>query len=113
MAAQARKLRAVDSPKPTPKTTPPAPRRGRPKSRLTSAVKPDSTEREMLVILREKIAAKLDGEVPTHSFAQLVRQFQQVDGKIRAIDAREAEANNDDDDEGMDDDDDSFDPDDI
>lgn len=112
MAAPARKLRAVGG-KTASKTVPPVTRRGRPKSRLTSAVKPDSTEREMLVILREKIAAKLDGDVPTHSFAQLVRQFQQVDGKIRSIDAREAEGNSEDDDEGLDDDDDSFDPDDI
>lgn len=87
---------------------------GRPKSRLTSALTPDSTEREMLVILRSKIAVKLDGDVPTHSFAQLLRQFQQVDGKIRAIDAREAEmaeADQDDDDEPEGDD--AWDPDSV
>lgn len=80
--------------------------RGRPKSRLTSAIAPGGSEREMLVILRAKLAEKLDGDVPTHSFDKLMRQFLQLDAKIRAIDAREAEAAADDD---GDDDDDDFD----
>lgn len=99
MAAQARKLRAVGKPKPTGR------RVGRPKTRLTSAVAPNATEREMLVILRNKIAAKLDGDVPMTSFTQLIRQFERIDHKIRAIDARAAEAADGDNDDDLDDDD--------
>lgn len=92
MAARARKLHAVDDKAPVQR------RGGRPKSKLTSAIT-SGTEREVLVILRQKLAAKLDGDVPTHSFDKLLRQFDQYDRRIRAIDAREAESNAADDDD--------------
>lgn len=50
------------------------------------------------MILRQKLAARLDGDVPTHSFDKLMRQFLNVDSKIRAIDAAAAAAEEDDDD---------------
>ncbi len=66
-------------------------RRGRPKTLLTSAS--GGSEREMLVVLRQRLAAKLDeGDVPMHALAQLIRQFRDVDREIRAIDARAAQA---------------------
>jgi hypothetical protein len=110
MASEVRKLRAVRAGKGATRTRTAA-TRGRPKTRLTSAVGSNGSEREMLVILRNKIAAKLDGDVPATSFAQLLRQFDQYDRRIRAIDAREAEANADDGDDLDDDDGDaSWDP---
>jgi hypothetical protein len=50
------------------------------------------TERQMLVILRHRLAARIDqGDVPVHALAALVKQFRDVDGQIRAIDARRAD----------------------
>jgi hypothetical protein len=66
--------------------TGPARRPGRPKTKLTSAV-----EREMLVILRRQIAARIDEGAPTHTLCQLIRQFQSIDREIRAIDLRAAQ----------------------
>jgi hypothetical protein len=79
-----RKLQAV--------TDHPARRRGRPPTRLTAV---DKSEREVLVLLRRKLAAKLDEGVPTHALATLVRQLRDVDKDIRAIDARAAQADDD------------------
>jgi hypothetical protein len=75
----------------------PARRRGRPPTRLISAV--DKSEREVLVILRRKLAARLDEGVPTHALAALVRQLRDVDKDIRALDARAAQADDDEDDD--------------
>jgi hypothetical protein len=64
-------------------------RRGRPKTRLTSAV--ESSEREMLCVLRRQIATRIDEGVPTHTLTQLIRQFLAVDRDIRSIDLRTAQ----------------------
>jgi hypothetical protein len=61
-------------------------RRGRPKTRLTSAV--EASEREMLCVLRRQIATRIDEGVPTHTLTQLIRQFLAVDRDIRSIDLR-------------------------
>lgn len=79
---------------------------GRPKSRLTSAIAPDSTEREVLVVLRAKLATRIDGDVPAHALDKLLRQFMNVDSRIRAIDAAAAAAAEEEGDEGDGDDDD-------
>jgi hypothetical protein len=45
-------------------------------------------------VLRRKLAAQIDtDDLPGQALAQHVRQLQQVDGQIRAIDARAAGAN--------------------
>ena len=108
MAAQARKLRAVPA-KPTTSSR----GRGRPKTRLTSAIGANGSEREKLVILRSMVAKRLEEDLPATAFNQLLTRFNDYDKQISAIDAREADANSDDDDEGLDDGDDSFDPGDI
>jgi len=108
-----RKLRAVEGGRATPRSgkKEPAPakqqatpkKRGRPVSRLTSALREGSTERDMLVVLRAKLAAQIDNG-PAHTFDRCVRQFMQVDAKVRAIDAREAEGDDseDEDEDGLD-----------
>jgi hypothetical protein len=53
----------------------------------------------MLVVLRQKLAAKIDGDAPTREFTSLVNQFRAVDRDIRAIDARAAAADEDDEDD--------------
>lgn len=108
MAAQARKLRAVPA-KPATSSR----GRGRPKTRLTSAIGENGSEREKLVILRAMVAKRLEGDLPAIAFNQLLTRFNDYDKQIRAIDAREADANSGDDEDEPDDDDDSFDPDDI
>jgi hypothetical protein len=46
-------------------------------------------ERDTLLVLRRKLAARIDSDdQPGHALAQLVRQFRDVDGQIRAIDVR-------------------------
>lgn len=64
----------------------------------------------MLVVLRAKIAKQLDAGVPTHSFDKLTRQFLQLDARIRSIDAREAEADENADGDDEDDDDQGWNP---
>jgi hypothetical protein len=72
---------------------PGARRRGRPYKTLSSALAASASEREVLVLLRERLAARLGGEdLPAAGFAALARQFQQVDAKIRALDAAEEAA---------------------
>lgn len=47
------------------------------------------SERDMLVVLRRKLAAQIDSdEIPGHALAQLVRQFLNVATRIQSIDAR-------------------------
>ncbi len=70
------------------------------------------SERDVLVALRSKLAARIDaGDVATHAFGELVREFRKCDEKVRSIDAAaaaaEAEQDDDDDDDG---DDTTFDP---
>jgi hypothetical protein len=56
----------------------------------------------MCVVLRRKLAEQLDADdIAAHAVGQLVRQFREVDERIRAIDAKAAEdaaAQDDDDD---------------
>lgn len=55
----------------------------------------------MLDILRSKLAADIDeGTLPKHSRIDAIRELLKLDARIRAIDAREADAE-----EGTDDDD--------
>jgi hypothetical protein len=76
---------------------------------LSNAV--DLDEREMLVVLRRRIAKQLDeGVKPASAFAAVLRQFRDVDRQIRAIDEAAASMADDDD---FDEDDDSFDPDEV
>jgi hypothetical protein len=56
------------------------------------------SERDMLVVLRRKLAAEIDaGNVRSAAMAALIRQFRDVDAKIRAIDAAATAAAADDD----------------
>ena len=56
------------------------------------------SERDMLVVLRRKLAAEIDADnVRSAAMAALIRQFRDVDAKIRAIDAAAAAAAADDD----------------
>jgi hypothetical protein len=51
------------------------------------------SERDMLVVLRRKLAAEIDAaNVRAAAIAALIRQFRDVDAKIRAIDAAAAAA---------------------
>ncbi|BCP15677.1 hypothetical protein [Mycobacterium paraintracellulare] len=85
-------------------------RKAAPRS-LRSAVARGS-ERDVLVVLRRKLAEQLDAELPSHAVPGVIRQFRDVDAQIRAIDEREAEqaAAQDDDDDQDDDEDTTFDP---
>ncbi|HSS26055.1 MAG TPA: hypothetical protein VLL82_17035 [Mycobacterium sp.] len=74
-----------------------------PPSRLASVV--GKGERDVLVVLRRKIAAQLDkGDVPATALAALIRQFRDLDKEIRALDlvaAQLAAGEADDDDESV------------
>jgi hypothetical protein len=73
-------------------------------SRLSGAV--GKSEREVLVILRRKLASRLDNaDVPASALAALIRQFREIDHQIRGLDAAAAqlaagEGDDDDDDVG-------------
>lgn len=60
----------------------------KPKPRTIKAAA-ESSERDLLVTMRTKIAAEIDGGVPPHTLAPLMRQLREVDKEIRALDARE------------------------
>lgn len=68
-------------------------------ARAAEAAKPktlkvavDASERELLVAMRARVAAEIDGGVPAHALAGLMRQLRELDREIRLIDAREAES---------------------
>jgi hypothetical protein len=62
---------------------------GRPPTRLSSVV--DRSEREMLEVLRRKLASLIDAETTkATALSHLLRQFRDVDAEIPAIDARAA-----------------------
>lgn len=91
----ARRLKAVDSEPParTPAKPTPARKPGRPKSLKNAA---NSSEREMLVILRDKLAGRLDDpDTPPHAVGRLVADFLKVDRNIRDIDRRADDAKSD------------------
>lgn len=99
-------LRAVPDAERAAKPAAPARKRGRPRTVLANAV--DLDEREMLCVLRRKIAKQLDeGVRPASAFAAVLRQYREVDRQIRAIDEAAASLADDDYD---DDDDEAFDP---
>lgn len=62
------------------------PRRAKPKT-VKAAL--DGSERDVLVAMRAKAASELDGGVPAHALAPLMRQLRDLDREIRAIDVRE------------------------
>lgn len=49
------------------------------------------SERALLVMMRTKIAAEIDGGVPPHTLAPLTRQLRDIDKEIRALDLRALE----------------------
>jgi hypothetical protein len=53
-------------------------------SRLSSVV--GKSERDMLVVLRRKLAAQIDKDVAPSALAALVRQYREVDREIRGMD---------------------------
>ena len=70
-----RAVKASDVPAPKPKPT-----------TLSGAA--DSSERDLLVMMRDKISAEIDGGVPPHTLAPLMRQLREIDKEIRSLDAR-------------------------
>lgn len=65
-------------------------RRARPFPSLASAVERGS-ERDLLVLLRQRLAEVLDGgELAGQAFSAAVRQLRAVDQEVRQLDAREA-----------------------
>lgn len=80
----ARKLSVVTESTPAPESRP---------ATIKAAV--EMTERALLVALRTKIAIDIDGGVPAHALAPLMRQLRELDKEIRAIDARTADGHDD------------------
>jgi hypothetical protein len=54
------------------------------------------SERDLLVMMRTKLASEIDSGVPPHTLAPLTRQLRDVDKEIRLLDAK-AEQESDDD----------------
>ncbi len=48
----------------------------------------DASERDLLVMMRDKISTEIDGGVPPHTLAPLLRQLREIDKEIRSLDAR-------------------------
>lgn len=89
----ARRLRAAPEPEPS-KPKPPS-KAGRPKSLQNAA---NSSEREMLLALRNKLAKQIDAEsTPAHAVGRLIREFRQIDKDIRELDRRTKQQSSDDD----------------
>lgn len=49
----------------------------------------EMSERDLLVTMRTRVATEIDGGVPAHTLAPLMRQLRDLDKEIRALDARE------------------------
>jgi len=64
-------------------------RRGGPITRLASTV--NGPERDMLVVLRRKLAAQIDEGCGPAQLAALVRQFRDVDTQLRGLDLQAAQ----------------------
>lgn len=64
---------------------PSQPRRRLPRT-IKAAVK--LSERELLAALRAKIAAEVDGGVPAHTLAGLIKQLRDLDREIRVLDTQ-------------------------
>jgi hypothetical protein len=70
-----------------------APERPRAKD-LKEAV--ERSERELLVTMRARLAAEIDGGVPPHTLAPLARQLREIDKEIRLLDAKAKQESDDD-----------------
>jgi hypothetical protein len=62
-------------------------RRGRPKAKTLKAAA-DSSERELLVAMRDGISDAIAAGVPSHTLAPLMRQIREIDKEIRLLDLR-------------------------
>lgn len=94
----AARLRTVPEPEPS-KPKPPS-KAGRPKSLQNAA---NSSEREMLVALRNKLAKQIESDdVAAHALGRLVREFRQIDKDIRELDRRAKQQSSDDDTDDVD-----------
>lgn len=51
----------------------------------------ERSERALLVKMRTTLAERIDGEIPAHALAPLIRQLRDVDREIRALDLRAKE----------------------
>src|SRR4051812_928559 len=68
---------------------PPPPKVEKPKTIKAAS---ESSERDLLVALRDHAAAELDsGRVPAHAIAGLMRQLRDLDREIRGLDLRAAQ----------------------
>lgn len=76
-----RNLRVVE-PKPAPR------RRGRPPGPKTLKQAAEKSSRDLLVMMRDSILAKMDDGVPAHTLAPLSKRIMELDKEIRAIDAK-------------------------
>lgn len=65
-----------------------------PPASLKDAV--EQSERALLVRMRTTIAIEIDGGVPAHALASLIRQLRDVDKEIRLLDQRAKEEARDD-----------------
>lgn len=54
----------------------------------------DSSERELLVKMRDDISDAVSAGVPAHTLAPLMRQLREIDKEIRTVDLRMAEESN-------------------
>lgn len=66
-----------------------------PKAPATIKAAVEGDERALLVAMRKKIAAEIDGGVPPHTLAPLMRQLRELDKEIRSLDVRDKEESND------------------
>lgn len=48
----------------------------------------ESSERDLLVMMRNKIFTEIENGVPAHTLAPLMRQVREIDKEIRSLDAR-------------------------
>ena len=56
----------------------------------------ERSERELLVTMRARLAAVMDGGVPPHTLAPLARQLREIDKEIRLLDVKAAQESDDD-----------------
>lgn len=66
---------------------PAPPRRASHKTLSAAVADDDATEREVLVLVRKRLAEVLDGKLTPASLMWAMRQFREVDGRIRVLDA--------------------------
>ena len=78
---QSKRLRAVgdDDVPPRPKPT-------------TIKAATECSELDLLIAMRDKISTEIDGGVPPHTLAPLMRQLRDLDKEIRSLAAREQDS---------------------